>query len=170
MSSGKRRCSTCKYDLIPYKLPMRLTRDEWKRITRFFLMEQSSNSFVERTRFERCRVFRALTKIRIVHVKDVPQIFSGIVGVDETYLRDQWKNNRKSDRDQGYKRGRGTTKQPVFGIICRNGTVGEVVDDVGTANISTSHLKKSYSRFYYLFRYLKSIHRYHFAKIRPLSG
>jgi hypothetical protein len=42
--------------------------------------------------------------------------------VDETYLGGQWKNKRRSVRDQGSKRGRGTKKQPVFGILCRNGT------------------------------------------------
>jgi len=103
MSSGKRRCSECKYDFISHKLPMRLARDEWKRIIRFFLMEQSSNSIIERTQFERRRVFRALTKIRIVLAKDVPEIFSGTVEVDETYLGGQWKNKRKSIRDHGTK-------------------------------------------------------------------
>jgi transposase len=94
-------------------------------------MEQNSNSIVERTKFGRRRVFRALTKIRIVLAKDVPEIFSGTVEVDETYVGRQWKNKRKSIRDHGTKRGRGTKKQPVFGILCRNGQVwAEVVDNV----------------------------------------
>ena len=94
-------------------------------------MEQSSNSIVERTRFGRRRVPKALTKMRIVLAKDVPEIFSGTVEVDETYLRGQWKNKRKSIRNHGTKRGRGTKKQPVFGILCRNGQVwAEVVNDV----------------------------------------
>jgi len=64
--------------------------------------------------------------------KDVPEIFSGTVEVDETYLGGQWKNKRKTLRDHGTKRGRGTKKQPVFGILCRNGSVwAEVVYDVG---------------------------------------
>ena len=131
MSSGKRRCSKCKYDFIPHNLPLQLTRHEWKHIIRLFLMEQNSNSIIDRTQFERRRVFRALTKIRIVLAKDVPEIFSGTVEVDETYVGGQWKNKRKSIRDHGTKRGRGTQKQPVFGILCRNGQVwAEVVDDV----------------------------------------
>lgn len=76
---GKERCSECKYDFIPHNLPLRLTRDEWKHIIRLFLMEQNSNSIVERTKFERRHVFRVLTKIRIVLAKDVPEIFSGTV-------------------------------------------------------------------------------------------
>lgn len=131
MSSGKRGCSECKYDFIPHKLPLRLTRGEWKQIIHLFLMEQNSNSIIERTRLEKRRVFRALTKIGIVLAKDVPEIFSGTVEVDETYDGGQWKNKRKTIRDHGTKRGRGTKKQPVFGILCRNGQVwAEVVDDV----------------------------------------
>ena len=94
-------------------------------------VEQSSNSIAEQTGFEQRRVLRALTKIRFVMVKDIPEIFSGSVEVDDTYLGGQWKNKRKTIRDKGTKRGRGTKKQPVFGILCRNGTVwAEVVDDV----------------------------------------
>jgi hypothetical protein len=69
-------------------------------------MEQSSNSIAERTGFDKQRVMRALTKIRLVMIKDVPDIFSGTVEVDEPYLGGQWKNKRKSVRDQGTKQGR----------------------------------------------------------------
>jgi transposase len=69
---------------------------------------------------------------------DVPEIFSGTVEVDETYLGGQRKNKRKTIRDKGTKRGRGTEKQPVFGILCRNGTVwADVVDDVGADTLQT---------------------------------
>jgi transposase-like protein len=74
---------------------------------------------------------RALTVVRRVLTKDVPEIFSGTVEVDETYVGGQWKNKRKIIRDMGSKRGRGIKKQQVFGILCRNGTVwAEIVDDV----------------------------------------
>ncbi len=108
MRSGKRRYSECKYDFIPHNLLLRLTKDEWKKIIRLFLMEQNSNSIIEQTRFERRRVFRALTKIRIVLAKDVPELFSGTVEVAETYVGGQWKYKRKSIRDHGTIRGRGT--------------------------------------------------------------
>jgi hypothetical protein len=62
-------------------------------------MEQSSNSISEQTVFEQRRVLRALTKIRFVMIKDIPEIFSGTVEVDETYLGGQWKNKRKTIRD-----------------------------------------------------------------------
>jgi transposase len=111
-------------------------RNQWKEIIRWFLLEQSSLNISLRTRIERKRVLRALTIIRTSLTKDIPEIFSGTVEVDETFLGGQWKNKRRSVRDQGSKRGQGTKKQPVFGILCRNGTVWtEIVDDVGAETL-----------------------------------
>jgi len=94
-------------------------------------LEQSSQNIANRTSIERKRVLRALSLIRRALTQDVPDIFSGTVEVDETYLGGQWKNKRKTIREAGTKRGRGTMKQPIFGILCRNGTVwAEVVNDV----------------------------------------
>jgi len=134
--SGIRRCARCRYEFTPHKLPLTFSRDEWKTIIHLFLMEQSSNSISEQTGFEQRRILRALTKLRLVMTNDIPEIFSGTVEVDETYLGGQWKNKRKIIRDMGTKRGRGTRKQPVFGILCRNGTVwAEVVDNVEASTL-----------------------------------
>ncbi len=131
MGTGKRRCARCRYDFTPHRLPLHLTREQWKEIIRWFLLEQSSHNIALRTSLERGRVLRALTIIRRSLIRDVPEVFSGTVEVDETYLGGQWRNKRKIVRDAGTKRGRGTKKQPVFGILCRNGTVwAEVVNDV----------------------------------------
>jgi hypothetical protein len=72
-------------------------------------MEQSSNSIVEQTGFDKKRVLRELLKIRMVLATDVPDILSGTVEVDETYVGGAWKNKRKVVRDTGTKRGRGTS-------------------------------------------------------------
>lgn len=52
--------------------------------------------------------------------KDAPDVSSGIVEVDETYLGGQMRNKRKEIRLKlgRYRRGFGTVKQPVFGILC----------------------------------------------------
>ena len=141
LSNKKRKCSRCRYEFTPHRLPLYFTRDQWREIIRWFLLELSSQNISLRTSFERRRVLRALTIIRTSLTKDVPEIFSGTVEVDETYLGGQWKNKRRSIRDQGSKRG--TTKQPVFGILCRNGTVwAEVVDDVGADTLQPLISKK----------------------------
>jgi transposase-like protein len=72
----------------------------------------------------------------MVMAKDVPRQFSGIVEVDETYIGGKWVNKRKSSRVKGTKHGRGTSKQPVFGIYARRGIVwAEIVDDVGSSTL-----------------------------------
>jgi len=78
-------------------------------------------------------------------VQDVPAVFEGTVEVDETYLGGQWKNKRhaaKCHQSQS-KRGRGTTKQPVFGILCRNGKVwAELIDGVEVKQLPPEILKQ----------------------------
>lgn len=77
--------------------------------------------------------------------KDVPQVFEGTVEVDETYLGGQWKNKRLSVKraNKGCGRGRGTSKQAVFGILCRSGKVwAELIDSVGKKELQPRILKQ----------------------------
>ena len=90
MRTGKRRCSRCKYEFIPHKLPLHLTRKQWREILHLFLMEQSSNSIVKQTRLDKKRVLRAFTKVRLVRQGDTGD-FSGTVEVNETYLGGAWR-------------------------------------------------------------------------------
>jgi len=91
----------------------------------------SSNKIAFETGFDRRRILRALNITRGVMLKDIPEVFNGQVEVDETYIGGRWRNKRKAERGKGTKRGRGTSKQPVFGIYCRRGYVwAEIVSDV----------------------------------------
>jgi len=131
MGRGNRRCSSCRHDFSPSSLPLRLTRKQWRTILKWFMLEQSSNGIEQLTGLNKKRILRALLYVRTAMSKDVPEILSGIVEVDETYVGGQWKNKRKSVRAKGTKRGRGTSKQPVFGIYARKGMVwAEIVSDV----------------------------------------
>lgn len=131
MGDGKVRCSSCRYRWFHNRLPLRLSRKQWRAVLRWFLREQSASAIAEETGIERRRVIRALMYVRQTMALDMPEVFSGIVEVDETYIGGQWKNKRKCIRDRGTKRGRGTSKQPAFGIYCRSGKVwAEIVDDV----------------------------------------
>ena len=54
---------------------------------------------------------------------DIPEVFSGTMEVDETYIGGQWRNKRHSEKAGGSKRGRWISKTPVFGILCWGGKV-----------------------------------------------
>jgi transposase len=108
-----------------------LTPAEWRRLLRWFALGQSSAVIAQEAHLERKRVLRALLLVRQAMTSDVPPAFSGVVEIDETYLGGAWRNKRRVARAQGTKRGRGTTKQAVFGILCRGGLVwAEVVPNV----------------------------------------
>jgi transposase-like protein len=57
--------------------------------------------------------------MRKVMTEDVPTMLYGICEADETYVGGSWKNKAVHIRRQGTKRGRGTSKQPIFGVIER---------------------------------------------------
>jgi transposase len=108
-----------------------LTALQWRRLLRWFLLGLSAAQIAQETGLRRERVLRALLLVRQGMARDVPPAFSGIVEVDETYLGGRWRNKRQVERAQGTKRGRGTSKQAVFGILARGGQVwAEVVPNV----------------------------------------
>jgi len=136
MKRGYYRCRRCKRDFVPHRLPLRLTVTQWRVLLASFVLEHSARLVASESRLHVQRVLRALQLVRAAMQRDVPKPFSGTVEVDETYLGGQWKNKPKQTRDAGTMRGRGTSKQPVFGILARRGIVwAEVVNDVQAATL-----------------------------------
>ena len=128
---GKVRCIRCRHEWTPGRLPLHLEASEWRKILGSFLQELSSQKIAQECGIDRKRIMRALLKVRTEMLKDIPEVFSGQVEIDETYIGGQWKNKRKSKKMSPSKRGRGTSKTPVFGILCRGGKVwAKVVPDV----------------------------------------
>lgn len=113
------------YEFVPKIGGISLTGYQWRALLKWFLRCQSINVVVEETGISEYKVLKALTRVRQIMATDIPDVFDGIVEVDETYLGGQWKFKRKSTkkRQKPSKRGLGTTKQPVFGILARNGRV-----------------------------------------------
>ena len=127
----RRRCARCRFEWRPGRLPLRLTTAQWRQLLGWFVRGLSSQAVAQETGLERKRVLRALLYIRRAMAQEVPPVFRGTVEVDETYLGGAWKNKRHSQRRVGTKRGRGTAKTPVFGILCRGGQVwAQIVPDV----------------------------------------
>lgn len=111
---------------------MRLTGREWIKLVDLYLIGANGPILKEKLKISMVTVNKALKILRTCMSMDVPEIFSGTVEVDEKYLGGQWKNKRKSvkAKEPKSKRDLGTTKQPVFGILTRNGQVwAELVSD-----------------------------------------
>jgi len=136
---GELRCRVCKKDksrfLVKY---LKLNVKNWSALIDLFLIGANSPVISEKLNKNIKTISKALKILRIIMAKDVPEVFSGTVEVDETYLGGQKKNkNKKQLRKEleifgkESKSGFGTTKQPVFGILARNGQVwAEPVPDV----------------------------------------
>ncbi len=131
--SGRLKCKNCRKLFTAKKNPHGLTDKVLREIVAEFLLEHSTNVILDRVKISKYKLLKILTLLRTAMTKEIPDVFSGIVEVDETYLGGQWKNKRlKTKREQiTSKRGQGTTKQPAFGILCRNGRVwAELVEGV----------------------------------------
>ena len=147
---GKKRCSSCGYEFKSRIVKdVRLSEKQWLKIIEWFLLERSGLWTAERMGLGKNLVYKTFNKIRRIMLKNVPGVFSGIVEVDETYLGGQKENKRKSvllkEKEEGKesKRGFGTTKQPVFGILCRSGKVfAELVNDTEAKNLLPIITKK----------------------------
>jgi len=134
---GKKRCKNCGYEFKPRLGKLRLSKEKWKKIIFWFVLDQPILRIEEQTGISHYSVIKATNILRQIMAKDVPRIFSGTVEVDETYLGGQKKNKRKSQLrkekeifGRESKRGFGTTKQAVFGILARSGRVyARLVDD-----------------------------------------
>ena len=78
------------YEWKPGRLPLHLTQKEWSIILHWILRGLPAVVIAQETGIERKRVLRALTYVRMAFQKDIPEVFSGIVEVDETYIGGQY--------------------------------------------------------------------------------
>lgn len=81
-----------------------------------FCKSLPTNAIANETDMVRKRILRALFHARDAMAKDIPDVFGGTVGIDETYELGQWKNKRKRQKITKAKHGGGNMKTSVFGI------------------------------------------------------
>lgn len=121
-----RKCADCRREWVPQRwvIPgIRITEREWRVFIRCFLRYKTQHGI--RLHFPRAHtvLLRMSLVLRTVMTQDLPEQFSGTVEVDETYIAGTWYNKRWTERKHGTKRGRGTSKQPVFGIFERHRSI-----------------------------------------------
>ena len=145
LKDGRFRCAKCRYTFSDPRPPVRLSKAKLRKVIQEFVLEHSTNIILSRVEISRYMLLKILTLLRIAMTQDLPEAFEGTVEVDETYLGGQWKNKRLSVKcnQAKAKRGRGTSKQAVFGILCRNGKVwAELIDSVGAKQLQPRILKQ----------------------------
>lgn len=133
LKDGRLKCQSCRQVFTYQAYPFSLKPTILRKVIQEFLLEHSTHVILSRVKISKYKLLKILTLLRRVMRKDVPSVFSGIVEVDETYLGGQMKNKRQKERLKLGKnrRGFGTVKQPVFGILCRQGKVyAEIVPDI----------------------------------------
>lgn len=127
----KRRCSRCRYEWRPARLPLRLSPLQWRRLLGWFVRGVRTAVIVEETGLHRQRVLRALTLVRKAMSAEVSPGFKENVEFEAIYLGWPWKDKRETHfLDEPGRRQEGT-QSSSFAILCDNGRVWiEVVSDV----------------------------------------
>jgi transposase-like protein len=145
LGDGRLKCRKCGVRFPKPKIGLPISPQLFKKIIQEFLLGHSTNIILERVNISKYKLLKILTLIRVIMSRDIPKTFSGIVEVDETYLGGQMKNKKLKERAKMGKnrRGFGTIKQPVFGILCRDGKVyAEIVPDIEAKDLEPLILKQ----------------------------
>ena len=133
LKDGRYRCTNCRKTFSDPRRKTSISQAKLRTVIQEFLLEHSTNVILCRVDISKYMLLKILTLLRVAMTQDLPEVFEGTVEVDETYLGGQWKNKRLSVKRSlpKAKRGRGTQKQAVFGILCRNGKVwADLIDGV----------------------------------------
>jgi len=139
------KCVKCRKEITKSTNGFKLSKYQLGIIIHWFVLEQSTNRIQEQTNVSKYYILKVLLALRKAMLLDVPKVFKGQIEVDETYLGGQWKNKRLSAKAKlpKPKRGRGTTKQPVFGILCREGQVwAELIENTEAKSLQPLIQKK----------------------------
>ncbi len=100
-----------------------LARRGWFRVIETFLRDERIKAVQNERHLAHETACKAVVATRTVMTDDVPELMYGIREADETYVGGAWKNKAIHIRKQGAKRGRETSKQPIFRYsACRRGT------------------------------------------------
>lgn len=118
-----RRCKKCRKEWSPGTQFLvngfHFSRKEWSDICRAFLDFETIECVKEQCSISYATSQKSVCLLRTVMTQDIPEMFSGICEADETFIGGAWKNKNIHIRRQGSQRGRGTHKQEIFGIVCR---------------------------------------------------
>ncbi len=118
-----RKCKQCYKEWSPgYQFPIksfRLAKREWFRVIAAFLTGRTIKNVAASSNLAYATAQKCVNILRLIMSEDVPHLLTGTCEADETYVGGSWKNKAVHIRRQHSKRGRGTSKQAIFGILQR---------------------------------------------------
>lgn len=118
----KRKCKRCRreWSIAKKRFGIRATDLEWQACVLAFLRERAARSVSRETGLGYTRTVRMLHQVRLTMQRDTPMKFDGICEADETFIGGQRKNKRLHIRRIKAKRGHGTDKIPIVGVLSRS--------------------------------------------------
>ena len=123
LKDGRRRCARCRYDWKPDRLPLRLSRRQWRGLLEWFVRGMTSAQIAHETQLERKRILRALTVVRSAMLDSVPE------GMRPVHVRHA-PQAHADDRPERATHGAGRPRPAVLGLrLVGDNVWAEVVDD-----------------------------------------
>jgi len=121
------KCSACRVERVA--IPARpvegfaLTRRGWLSAIDCLLRDGTGTAMARELEMTERTAYKVIAALQRAMCEDAPTRLAGTCEADATYVGGEWANKRVHIRAKGTKRGRGTSKQCVFGIVQRGGPV-----------------------------------------------
>jgi transposase-like protein len=129
---NKRKCKLCRREFsgnIILIKGFRLTPQVWQKVIATFIRERTEVRIAEEANLSLKTAQKVAHHLRVLMSAVVPEPFAGIIEMDEAYVGGQRKNKKLHIRRIQGKRGHGTEKLPIVGLISREtGQVYVVVE------------------------------------------
>ena len=86
LSDGRYRCKGCRHRFTDPRPHIAIDKKTLRKVVSEFVLEHSTDVILSRVRISKFKLLKILMVLRTAMVQDVPEVFDGIVEVDETYL------------------------------------------------------------------------------------
>lgn len=123
-SDSRLKCKNCRRLFKPKPNPLNLSNQILSEVITEFLLGHSTNIILERVNISKYKLLKALTILRILMTKDLPEVFRKIVKLDDTYLAKTInKKDLESLKVEKTKFEFKPLKQPIIGILYLEGEI-----------------------------------------------
>lgn len=165
------KCKNCRHLFKAKTNPFNIPDQILNKIISEFLLEHSTNIILERVKVSKYKLLRILTVLRILMVKDLPEVFAKIIKSNEIYLPEIKNSTRKEftscvsqlkikkgsfEKESGTKRKifeysekektkteSKPSRRPVIGILCLEGKIfAKILPNIGTRDLKFLLKKK----------------------------